>query len=534
MISPRYIIGISGHRSLPDPSIITGSIRQALAQFADATLKVNGTIELCSSIAYGADTVAVETARDMGIPVHIILPKPVETHDETAQLALDEGFAADFWKDGQFLQNEWDRAYKQIQDARTGTNSGTLRLVRGAQTSPECYYDTGVQMLDCCDAVIAVWNGKPAAGLGGTADVVDLARIRGLPLMIIDPATGAVSSERMDKFAHHQEPGITVLRELSQHVKKHHPAFAAAKGAKPTFPMSISDAETYLGETAETLATHFRSSMLKIIRGHGLATGVAAITAVFSEDGSATRWILATLTLVECLFVFHATFKQRRLRSGRSHNAWLQSRFAAEIIRGLKDSENLLDPLAPLIVKHHPVWRRFAIAASLSLYHPNQRLHWSEEQKRYVESRLAGQIKYFTDKQRDAARIFYRASWWSSTLGTAAATFVFGALVFKVVKVAYPIQLDGWAKYGLILAFTLLPILLPLSVSLGLSLRNALDASRRTFRYNEMAARLRDAKALIESLKTASSTRRAIAATEEILIDELNEWHLAEKQNGGH
>ena len=85
-----------------------------------------------------------------------------------------------------------------------------------------------------------------------------------------------------------------------------------------------------------------------------------------------------------------------------------------------------------------------------------------------------------------------------------------------------------------LIAFTLFPIVLPLAVGLAVSLRTALDAGRRTYRYAEMVQRLTEARSVISSLKTASSTRRAIAATEEILIDELNEWQLAERQNGGH
>lgn len=41
--------------------------------------------------------------------------------------------------------------------------------------------------LDLADALIAVWDGEPARGYGGTADVVDLARTRGLDVTVIWP-----------------------------------------------------------------------------------------------------------------------------------------------------------------------------------------------------------------------------------------------------------------------------------------------------------------------------------------------------------
>ncbi len=49
-------------------------------------------------------------------------------------------------------------------------------------------------MLDRADRLFAVWDGKPARGYGGTADVVSEARKRGLPVTIIWPE-GATRSQ---------------------------------------------------------------------------------------------------------------------------------------------------------------------------------------------------------------------------------------------------------------------------------------------------------------------------------------------------
>jgi hypothetical protein len=48
--------------------------------------------------------------------------------------------------------------------------------------------DASVQMIEQADELFAVWDGKPARGYGGTADVVDAARKRGLPVTVIWPA----------------------------------------------------------------------------------------------------------------------------------------------------------------------------------------------------------------------------------------------------------------------------------------------------------------------------------------------------------
>lgn len=42
-------------------------------------------------------------------------------------------------------------------------------------------------MLDRADRLLAVWDGKPARGYGGTADVVAEAQTRVIPVTVIRP-----------------------------------------------------------------------------------------------------------------------------------------------------------------------------------------------------------------------------------------------------------------------------------------------------------------------------------------------------------
>jgi hypothetical protein len=42
-------------------------------------------------------------------------------------------------------------------------------------------------VLGAVDAMVAVWDGAPAGGHGGTADVVDAARERGVPVTVVWP-----------------------------------------------------------------------------------------------------------------------------------------------------------------------------------------------------------------------------------------------------------------------------------------------------------------------------------------------------------
>ncbi|NRQ38050.1 hypothetical protein HII36_40410 [Nonomuraea sp. NN258] len=55
-----------------------------------------------------------------------------------------------------------------------------------ASTS-EAYMAASVLMLDEAEVLFAVWDGRPARGYGGTADVVAEARERGIPVRVIWP-----------------------------------------------------------------------------------------------------------------------------------------------------------------------------------------------------------------------------------------------------------------------------------------------------------------------------------------------------------
>jgi hypothetical protein len=53
--------------------------------------------------------------------------------------------------------------------------------------SEEAFYEAGKRVVQISDLMIAVWNGKPAAGLGGTADIVKYSLASGKPVVHLHP-----------------------------------------------------------------------------------------------------------------------------------------------------------------------------------------------------------------------------------------------------------------------------------------------------------------------------------------------------------
>lgn len=549
MIAPRFIAGFSGHRNRFDSDKITAALDKVWRDLREKVATHGGQLEVCASIAYGADTLAVETARAAGLPVHLILPKPVIERTD-GRVDQTKGFAADFWTaeaDGQpaqFRDGDWQRSFAQISAAQTGANGGTLRLTQGSQCEPECYYDTGLEMLECGDVLVAVWDGNDVKGLGGTAQMVEHARETGLPLILIAAGTGEISEERMEHFAAANDAGCEVMREVDKFSLG---CAEVATGTAETFDQIFSRLE----KCSNRESAQFRNYLVRVIKFHGCATFVAAVACILPH-GEGWKPALTVLALVEFCLVGLALWLTHQLNRRHVHERWMKTRFAAELLRAMKNSAGLLDPLYPLVARHDRAWRRFAVTLGLMRNREQPRSGtWQAARDTYVQDRLRnpdihlGQIKYFTDKQAVAAPHFRKTVWWGGFLTKAAVVLVFGALVYKTwswlgasghTDVAAPGVQYAWTWLDALwdVLFRLLPIALPLAAGVFLSLRAALDSGRRNYRYRELADFLTTTATQLEVLQTEASVRRAVAATEEVLLDELIEWRLAEQQNGGH
>ncbi len=144
-------IGVTGHRSLPDAAAIASGIEAALDtiqnRFADSPLLV------LSSLAEGADRLVARSVLSRGGRLVAVLPLPRPTYlrdfatPESRQEFLD-------------LLAEADEVI--------GTAPQSSR--------EEAYEQAGRYVAGRCDVLVAVWDGLPARGRGGTAEIVAWAR----------------------------------------------------------------------------------------------------------------------------------------------------------------------------------------------------------------------------------------------------------------------------------------------------------------------------------------------------------------------
>ena len=150
-------LAITGHRGLPEHTerLVDKALRAEIARHGDGEL-----IGL-SAIADGADTLFAQAVLDRGGSLVVIIPAE----------RYRAGLPAD---------------HHATYDALLARASRVIKLDHVESTS-EAHMDASIRMLEEADHVVAVWDGQPARGYGGTADVVDAARKAGTPVTVIWP-----------------------------------------------------------------------------------------------------------------------------------------------------------------------------------------------------------------------------------------------------------------------------------------------------------------------------------------------------------
>jgi hypothetical protein len=155
------VIGISGHRVLPPHTerLVEEALHDEVARHAD------GELVGVSALAEGADTLFANAVLDAGGSLVAVVPA--------------RGYRASL-----------SEAHRPVFDALLARAVRVIALDHEDCTD-DAYMEGGLRVLDESDLLVAVWDGEPARGLGGTAQVVDAAEERDLPVTVIWP-TGAV------------------------------------------------------------------------------------------------------------------------------------------------------------------------------------------------------------------------------------------------------------------------------------------------------------------------------------------------------
>jgi hypothetical protein len=169
-------VGVTGHRAEVlaegDVERLRERIRETLLLLADSGRALLEDERDCftpgpprlrfvSPIADGADQIAAELALELGWELQAVLP-----------------FARHIYRDS--ISNHGAR---ERFDALLARATCVLELPGDPDDSLDAYIMTGRATVAHCDILIAVWDGKPPRGRGGTGEVVQVALTRGTAII---------------------------------------------------------------------------------------------------------------------------------------------------------------------------------------------------------------------------------------------------------------------------------------------------------------------------------------------------------------
>lgn len=186
---PAIRVGVVGHRLAAlvdggtDITVLRTTVRGVLEQIHAAARAVGdrypavfagpARLRVISPLAEGTDQIVADEALRVGYLLHVPLPCAPATY--TAAFQQPEPST------GESSRAAFGRLFGAAESVQI--LDGTPGVVLDAAA----YAAVGRTVLRHTDVLIAVWDGAPAAGAGGTGDVVTQARLWQLPVVRIDP-----------------------------------------------------------------------------------------------------------------------------------------------------------------------------------------------------------------------------------------------------------------------------------------------------------------------------------------------------------
>lgn len=196
-------VAVTGHRpnrlaiGVPQIARQLELVLRAMQKGADGFAPV-----AVSALAEGADRLFADSALALGYELHVYLPFTSADYETT------------------FADPSGLSGYHRL----LGLARSTIELPGTLADSKAGYEAVGHAMVDASDIVVAVWDGKPAAGRGGTPDIIEHALGCGRPVVWVDAAylrkpvilteqepSGATLIERAMQAKHVELPAVTAL-----------------------------------------------------------------------------------------------------------------------------------------------------------------------------------------------------------------------------------------------------------------------------------------------------------------------------------
>jgi hypothetical protein len=344
----RIRIGVTGHRKLGNPEVIQAAAKRAidceLEKLFPEKMRENiervrhaGTTAISyrvlSPLAEGADRVVARAVLDYpGAHLDVVLPLTLEDYLE--EFATEES-RKEFGEMLGRCRKPVPLRTRRVRDDRHDPGDQ-------AELRRQAYRQAGQYVVDHCDVLIAVWDGQPARGLGGTAETVRYAQEQNRPIIRIWGDTFEVlnrdsnyglDASALDAIDRFNRQTITAAQRASYVKNLDHDHFAKPKtalGIPANVRKSVNEHLFPYYAQASIIAkeseNRFHRAGRFIYAFSAAAVGCAALGVLFPPLAGAGFGVELVVLIVIWLAL-------RRARRKHSHQSWIENRFLAERIR---------------------------------------------------------------------------------------------------------------------------------------------------------------------------------------------------------
>jgi hypothetical protein len=500
-------VGVTGHRWLDGSDLaLVDVVRDALNRIQRACSSAGTDVTrvgltVVSSLAEGADRIVARAALALGARLEVVLPLP----------------EADFRSD--FTDQRSADEFRVLL-----ARAASVTIVPGNPSRPEAYAAAGRMVLHRSDVLLAMWDGAPARGAGGTGDLVGTAQDAGQPLYWVKVAhrspTHAVTAAAPESVVLLEQEAFAGLDWYNRQVVPLEDDIELPEGYPQSGPVAHWAVPYFL--RADRLATRlqwrFRITSRSLYVLSVVAIGVSALQLSFFPEHPSVAWgELAALLLVLGLLAWS--------RRSRVLQRWLAVRFFAERIRSLAflvelTDEGALKTAAPEDEDDGPVneWMRRAISEL-----------WIQAPRRDVATAdLLGQSRVRLADEWVLPQVAYHRA---TSHRSDQLRRVFGVLTFVLFGLSVVVALVhamNWVHEDAgVQSVDFISVLVPAAAA-GLGGYAAQrDYARVAIRSSAMARVLGRAVDELQGAKTMDELLRIVQRIEDTLEGEASDWYAA-------
>jgi hypothetical protein len=504
-------MGVTGHRNLDDTPALTEAIQSTLETIRQMAPPLKNTPWLwcvLSPLAEGADRlVAREVLKADGV-LEVVLP--LEKDDYMADFTTEES------------RREFETLLSQARGVRT---------LAPAANRTVAYEEVGRYIVEQCDVLIALWDGKSSAGRGGTQEIVQYARDSQCPLAWIhteDPAQITLEPGRgLSKREYRDLDDYNVKRINPEEIKRQLDrdveslsTMAGRAGLDPKRVLPAAEYFLYHYIRADKLALRYQHLYYRMETWVYALALAAVIIASFQDLFLPDLPVILVSEIALMLAVLGIIWVSRRQRW---HERWLDDRFLAERFRAAifmaaaDIGVAILKPPRHLSLAYSS--KDWMVAAFTSVWclrprGPVAGLGTLEGLKTFLgEAWLEDQIRYYEKTSQRHRRRHRRM--------TAASYILFGLTIAVVIA-----RVLASEPPLFIAALTFLAVIFPAVAASVTAIKTHRDYLRTSLRAAEMARHLHDLKDKMEKLSDYRGFAGLVKETEETMLHENEDWRV--------